>query len=148
MSDRIEKTIDLKAPLDRVWEAITDPAQFGEWFRVKLETPFVPGQEAHGPILHPGYEHIIWRAVVVSLEPKRLFSFNWRPYAIDPNVDYSGEEPTLVEFILEPKGEGTRLVIRETGFDKVPEHRRAEAFRMNDSGWTQQIQNIKSYVGG
>src|SRR4051794_9046861 len=122
MSDRIEKTVELKAPLERVWRAVTDAREFGEWFRVHLTDPFVVGQEASGNILHPGYEHIVWKARVVAMEPMRLFAFTWRPYAIDPKVDYSAEEPTQVEFRLEPCAGGTRLTIVESGFDKVPAH--------------------------
>jgi uncharacterized protein YndB with AHSA1/START domain len=85
MTDRIEKTIELKAPVARVWRALTDHREFGQWFRVRLEGPFVPGQVAHGNITHPGYEHLRWEAVVQRMEPERLFSFTWHPYAIDPN---------------------------------------------------------------
>lgn len=148
MSDRIEKSVALAASVDRVWEALTDHRQFGAWFRVALEAPFVVGQEARGQITHPGYEHVVWRATVVAIEPKRRFAFTWHPYGIDPDVDYSKEEPTLVEFILTPDGDGTRLDLIESGFDKVPAHRRAEAFRMNDGGWTAQMANIKAHVDG
>ena len=146
MSDRIEKRIELKAPISRVWRALTDYREFGEWFRVKLEGPFVPGQVARGRITHPGYEHVEWKATVKEMQPERLFSFNWRPYAVDPNVDYSNEPPTLVEFRLQEIPGGTLLVLTESGFDKVPAHRRAEAFRMNDQGWTQQMKNIERHV--
>jgi len=146
MTDRIEKTIDLKAPVDRVWRALTDADEFGEWFRVKLEEPFVAGQTARGRILHPGYEHMTWEAKVVAIEPKRRFAFTWHPYAVDQAVDYSSESPTLVEFILTPTDEGVRLVVSESGFDAVPAHRRAEALRMNDDGWAQQALNIKAHV--
>jgi uncharacterized protein YndB with AHSA1/START domain len=146
MSDRIEKTIDLAAPVERVWRAVSDHKEFGTWFKVDLEAPFAVGQEARGQITHPGYEHVTWTAKVVAIEPPRRFAFTWHPYGIDPDVDYTKEEPTLVEFLLEPAGSGTRLTIIESGFDKVPAHRRDEAFRMNDGGWTQQIQNIKAHV--
>jgi uncharacterized protein YndB with AHSA1/START domain len=147
MNDRIEKRVELKAPVSRVWRALTDHREFGEWFRVKLEGPFVPGEVSRGRITHPGYEHVTWQATVQKIEPERLFSFTWRPYAIDPNVDYSHEEPTLVEFKLAPTPGGTLLVITESGFDKVPSHRRAEAFRMNERGWTMQLENIARHVG-
>lgn len=146
MNDRIEKTIELKAPLARVWRALTDHNEFGTWFRVKLEGPFVPGQPTRGRITYPGYEHLRMEVVVRKMEPERLFSFNWHPYAIDPNVDYSGEPPTLVEFTLEKAAGGTRLRVVESGFDKIPASRRAEAFRMNDGGWSAQMQNIADYV--
>jgi len=146
MSDRIEKTIDLRAPPARVWKAISDPREFGTWFRVKIEDPFVPGRPAAGQITHPGYEHVRWRVVIQKMEPERLFSFTWHPYGIDPEVDYSKETPTLVEFRLEPIPGGTRLTVTESGFDEVPAARRAEAYRMNDGGWAQQMKNIEAHV--
>ncbi|MGO9518148.1 MAG: SRPBCC family protein [Candidatus Korobacteraceae bacterium] len=147
MNDRIEKRIELKAPISRVWRALTDHREFGEWFRVKLEGPFLPGQVSRGQITHPGYEHVKWEAVVQQMEPERLFSFTWHPYSVDPNVDYSGEAPTLVEFRLEETaGGGTLLLLTESGFDKIPSDRRLEAFRRNDGGWEQQMKNIESHV--
>ena len=101
MTDRIEKTIEIKAPVSRVWRALTDHREFGAWFRVRLDGPFVPGQVSRGQITYPGYEHYRWEAVVQKMEPERLFSFTWHPYAIDQSQDYSDEEPTLVEFTLE-----------------------------------------------
>ena len=146
MNDRIEKRIEIKAPVSRVWRALTDHREFGEWFGVKVENPFVPGQLSQGQITYPGYEHLRWQAVVQKMEPERLFSFTWHPYGIDPKVDYSKETPTLVEFRLEKSATGTLLHVIESGFDKVPAHRREEAFRMNDSGWTQQMKNIERHV--
>src|SRR6266404_1496126 len=141
MKNSIEKRVELKAPVSRVWRALTDYREFGEWFRVKLEGPFVPGQVSRGQMTYPGYEHVTWRATVQKMEPERLFSFTWHPYAIDPKVDYSAEQPTLVEFKLEPTPGGTLLLLSESGFDKIPQHRRAEAFRMNEGGWTAQMEN-------
>lgn len=146
MTDRIEKQIELKAPVARVWRAITDHQEFGEWFKVKIDGPFVPGEVSRGHITHPGYEHVQWDALVKEMEPERYFSYAWHPYAIDPEVDYSGEARTLVEFRLEPTDTGTLLMITESGFDKIPAHRRAEAFKMDDSGWTGQIKNIANHV--
>jgi uncharacterized protein YndB with AHSA1/START domain len=144
--DRIEKRIELKAPLARVWRAISDHRQFGAWFKVDIEAPFVAGQPARGRITHPGYEHVVWNVVVQSIEPERLFSFTWHPYGIDPQVDYSKEIPTLVEFRLSVIPGGTLLIVTETGFERVPAVRRAEAYRMNESGWAQQMKNIQSHV--
>jgi uncharacterized protein YndB with AHSA1/START domain len=144
--DAIEKSIELNAPVERVWRALTDYREFGEWFRVRMEGPFEVGKEARGNILHPGYEHIVWKAVVREIREPHLFSFTWYPYAVDPDVDYSGEQPTLVEFRLQPTATGTRLTVTESGFAHVPAHRRSEAFRMNDEGWAQQVKNIKAHV--
>ena len=146
MDDRIEKRIELKAPVSRVWRALTDYLEFGEWFRVKLDGPFVPGEVSRGHITWPGYEHVKWEAVVQTMEPERLFSYTWHPYSIDPKIDYSKETPTLVEFRLEEAPGGTLLVLTESGFDKVPSHRRDEAYRMNEGGWSEQMKNIERYV--
>jgi uncharacterized protein YndB with AHSA1/START domain len=146
MGDRIEKTIELKAPVSRVWKALTDHHEFGTWFRVRLDGPFVPGGVSRGNITYPGYEHLKWEAVVQKMGPERLFSFTWHPYAIDPKKDYSEETSTLVEFRLEKTAIGRLLVVTESGFDKIPSDRRQEAFRMNDGGWTEQMKNIESYV--
>jgi uncharacterized protein YndB with AHSA1/START domain len=146
MNNRIEKRIELNAPVSRVWQALTDHRQFGEWFRVKLEAPFVAGRESRGRITHPGYEHVEWHAIVKEIQPERLFSFTWHPYGIDPKIDYSKETPTLVEFRLEKTAKGTLLTLVESGFENVPAERRLEAFRMNDGGWTAQMKNIEEYV--
>jgi uncharacterized protein YndB with AHSA1/START domain len=147
MTDRIEKTIELQAPVSRVWKALTDYQEFGKWFRVRLEGPFVPGQSSRGQITYPGYEHLRWEAIVQKMEPERLFSFTWHPYAVDPKKDYSKEPPTLVEFTLEKTANGTLLRIVESGFDKLPSRRRDEAFRMNEGGWSAQLENIAQHVG-
>jgi uncharacterized protein YndB with AHSA1/START domain len=146
MADRIEKRIELKAPVARVWRALTDYREFGEWFQMKVEGPFVPGEVSRGQITYPGYEHLQWEAVVKAMEPERLFSFTWHPYALDPKLDYSAEPQTLVEFRLKKTAEGTLLVVTESGFDGIPAGRRAEAFLRNDSGWTEQMTNIERYV--
>ena len=148
MSDRIEKTIDIKAPIARVWRALTDHEEFGTWFRVRLEGPFVVGQTSRGRITYPGYEHLAWEAVVQEMDPERLFSFTWHPYAVEQDVDYSKEPPTLVEFTLEQTAGGTRLRVVESGFDKIPAGRRPEALRMNEGGWSEQVKNIARHVEG
>jgi uncharacterized protein YndB with AHSA1/START domain len=145
-TDRIEKSIELNAPVARVWRALTDYREFGEWFRVDLEGPFVVGKSNRGRITYPGYEHVTMEIVVKTMEAERLFSFEWHPYAVDPNVDYASETPTLVEFGLEESAGGTRLIVSESGFDAIPPGRRDEAFRMNSGGWTEQLKNIEAHV--
>lgn len=146
MENQIEKRVELNAPVSRVWRALTDHREFGEWFRVKLDGPFVPGQVARGRITHPGYEHVVWQATVKDMTPESVFSFTWHPYAVDPKVDYSKEQPTRVEFRLTPTPAGTLLVITESGFDHIPAHRRMEALRMNTMGWDGQAENIAKHV--
>ncbi len=149
-NDRIEKRIELRPPVSRVWRALTDYREFGEWFHVKLDGPFEPGKVSRGQITYPGCEHIQWEAVVEKMEPERLFSFRWpHPKSLDKadySGDYSGEPTTLVEFRLEKTPRGTLLVVTESGFDKLPSDRRLEAFRRNDGGWTEQMKNVENYV--
>ena len=145
-TDRIEKTLVLRAPKGRVWRAITTPEEFGTWFKAKLGGTFVVGRTTTGQITHPGYEHLTMEIQVERIEPEDFFSYRWHPYAIDPKVDYSNEPTTLVEFRLEEVPGGTMLTIVESGFDRIPAERRNEAFRMNDKGWAGQIENIRRYV--
>jgi uncharacterized protein YndB with AHSA1/START domain len=147
-TDRIEKSIELNAPVARVWRALTDHSEFSKWFRVNLESPFIPGKTTRGRITYPGYEHLVMEVVVQKMDKERLFSFHWHPYAVDPKVDYSNEPPSLVEFRLEPTPRGTRLLVTESGFDAIPIARRAEAFRMNSGGWDEQMKNIEKHVSG
>ena len=147
-TDRIEKKIVLCAPRSRVWRAITDSQEFGTWFRAALDGPFVAGERVSGRITYPGYEHLRMDVLVEKIEPERLFSFRWHPNAIEPDGDYAKEPTTLVEFRLEEVAEGTLLTIVESGFDALPAERRAEAYRGNDEGWTEQLKNIEAHVGG
>ncbi|GAA5505239.1 SRPBCC family protein [Novipirellula caenicola] len=146
MSDRIEKQIDLPAPIEKVWHALTDHVAFSQWFGVNLERPFVVGEKSFGQITYPGYEHVRMEVEVIAIHPMDRFAFLWHPYAIEPDVDYSREPPTTVEFTLEPTESGTLLKVVESGFDRIPEARRSEAYRMNEGGWTEQMKNIERYV--
>lgn len=148
MTNSIEKTVELKAPVERVWQALTDHVEFGTWFQARIDGPFVPGETSRGRITVPGFEHVRWEALVVSMERPRTFSFRWHPYAVDPEVDYSQEPTTLVEFRLEPTTAGTRLTVVESGFDALPRHRMPEALRMNTAGWEGQLRRIAAHVGG
>jgi uncharacterized protein YndB with AHSA1/START domain len=145
-TDRIEKTVVLHATRSRVWRALTKAEEFGAWFGVKLEGALTEGAAVRGKITSPGYEHLTMELVVERIEPERYFAYRWHPYAVDPKVDYSVEPTTLVEFRLDEKDADTVLTIVESGFDRIPLSRRAEAFKMNDSGWTQQTKNIERYV--
>jgi uncharacterized protein YndB with AHSA1/START domain len=147
-TDRIEKQIILDAPSSRVWRALTDVSQFNAWFGVSLTTPFAPGAEVSGKINIKNYDHVTMSIWIERMEPERFFSFRWHPYAIEPGVDYSTEPTTLVTFTLDETPEGTRLTVVESGFDQLPPARRAEAFRMNEGGWTAQVQNISRHVSG
>ena len=143
---RIEKKATLRAPRSRVWRAISTAEEFGAWFGVKLEGPFAEGATVRGKITHPGHEHLTMEMLVQRIEPERYFAYRWYPYAIDTAVDYTPEPTTLVEFRLDEADGGTVLTIVESGFDRIPLARRAEAFRMNDRGWTEQTKNIERHV--
>jgi uncharacterized protein YndB with AHSA1/START domain len=144
-TDRIEKRVELRAPLTRVWRAISNAEEFGTWFRVKLEGAFVEGKPIRGMITMPGFEHPL-EMLVERIDPERYFSYRWHPYAIGPAADYAAEPTTLVEFKLEEIDGGTALTIVESGFDRIPLARRAEAFRMNDKGWAGMVKKIEQYV--
>jgi len=145
-TDRIERTIVLRAPRAEVWRAITTAEDFGAWFGARFTGTFKPATTVSGRITTPGYDHLAFDIMIERMDDQRLFSYRWHPYAIDPSVDYSKEPTTLVEFVLEDVPDGTRLTIVESGFDRIPADRRDTAFRMNEGGWDQQIKNIERYV--
>ncbi len=145
-TDRLEKQVVLRAPRGRVWRALSDAGEFGAWFRVKLEGPFIEGSTVRGKITYPGYEHLTLEMHVERVEPERYFAYRWHPYAVDPSVDYSSEPTTLVEFRLDESDAGTVLTIVESGFDRIPVARRDKAFRMNEQGWAEQSQNVERHV--
>jgi uncharacterized protein YndB with AHSA1/START domain len=134
----------LQAPRSKVWRALTDSKQFGQWFQARVEGPFVAGQQAQGPITYPGYEHLRFEVTVEQMEPERLFSWRWQPGG-DSHPD-PDEPTTLVVFELEEVPEGTRVTVTETGFDRIPVSRRAKAYRENDAGWTGQFEALRKYV--
>jgi uncharacterized protein YndB with AHSA1/START domain len=156
-NDRIEKKVLLRAPLERVWRAVSDAGQFGAWFGVAFDGPFVAGARLTGRIvptkadeevakLQKPYEGATFEIYVDRIEAERLFSFRWHPFAIDPTFDYSKEPTTLVVFELEEAAGGTLLTITESGFDRIPLARRAQAFTSNEGGWAHQARLIEKYL--
>lgn len=144
--DRIEKVVDLAAPVERVWRALTDYEEFGAWFRVRLDNPFEVGMTSTGNITYPGHEHMKWVSTTEQMDPERLFAFSWPPSAIDPDTEYDSDAKILVEFRLEPTDQGTRLTIAESGFQQFPESKRLEALRSNTEGWAIQAKNVSDHV--
>jgi uncharacterized protein YndB with AHSA1/START domain len=144
-TDRIEKEIVLRAPRSRVWHALADAEQFGAWFGMEVEGAFAPGARVQARSL-PGHGNMTIEIAIERMDPETRMSYRWHPYAIESGVDYSSEPTTLVEFQLEEVEEGTRLAVVESGFDRIPAARRAEALRMNDAGWAEQLENIARYV--
>lgn len=166
-TDRIEKRVELRAPVARVWKAISDPREFGKWFGVTLDGEFAPGRTITGTwpgdfnegmimeaqksaglepskIKFPG-PHAVF-GIIQRIDPEKYFSFLWTPFGIDAEADPEREEKTLVEFRLEPIAAGTLLTIVESGFDKIPARRRERAFRMNSGGWAAQAENLRKHV--
>ena len=159
MTDRIEKEIVLHAPLDRVWQALTDSAQFGAWFGIQFDQPFKAGATMRGICVpttvdaevakaQKPYEGLPFDITVERIEPKRLFSFRWHPHAVERGVDYSGEPTTLIVFALQELagGKEVKLTVTESGFDRIPLARRASAFSANEAGWTMVVTLIQKYV--
>jgi uncharacterized protein YndB with AHSA1/START domain len=156
-TDHIEKSVFLKAPLARVWRALTDSREFGAWFGIAFEGPFEAGKPVSG-VLEPTkvnpaigrqqepYRGIRFDIVIETIEPQRLFSYRWHPCAIERDTDYSQEPMTLVEFVLQEVSGGVQLTVTESGFDSIPIARRAYAFRANDGGWTAAMTLIADYV--
>jgi uncharacterized protein YndB with AHSA1/START domain len=145
-TDRIEKSIQLSFPRSRVWRALATAQEFGEWFGVKLVGEFTPGAAIRGQMTNPNYTHVTFEVIVDTITPETHFSFWWRPFAIDPAVDYSAEPRTLVTFTLGEHDGGTLLTVVETGFDGIPAARRAKAFEMNEKGWGSQMVRIGKYL--
>lgn len=146
-TDRIERELLIKASPARVWRALANAEEFGNWFGVALKgKAFAAGQRVQAQITIPGYEHVVFDVVIERLEPERLLSWRWHPYAVDAAIDYSKEQRTLVVFELKQVEGGTLLSIVESGFDGVPPARRLEAFRMNSGGWDGQMKNIQKHV--
>src|SRR5690349_8633459 len=157
ITDRIEKQVLLRAPLDRVWRAISDSQEFGRWFGVHVDGPFVAGTSVTATITgttvddevaemqrpHAGAK-ATWQ--VVAVEPPRRFAYRWHPFAVEPDVDYDSEPTTLVEFTLSETPDGVQLRIVESGFDAIPEARRADAFEANSGGWAKQTELVRKYL--
>jgi len=146
-SDRIEKHFQVSAKRSRVWRAISDAGEFGTWFGMKLDRPFAPGATVFGRLSIRGYDHVTLEILVEKIEPEGYFSYRWHPYPMTPATDYKAEPTTLVEFRLEETSAGTAITITESGFDRLPASRRAEAFRMNEAGWAGQSKKLVAYVG-
>ncbi|NRR31128.1 SRPBCC family protein [Oxalobacteraceae bacterium] len=147
-TDRIERSILINASRERVWRAISNAEEFGAWFGADLSGQvFKPGERTRGPMPMDGCVHN-FEILIDRIEPQNTLSFKWHPYAVEPGVDYSSEEATLVTFTLaDAPDNAILLTVVETGFDKVPQHRRAKAFEMHQGGWEAQLRNVARHVG-
>jgi uncharacterized protein YndB with AHSA1/START domain len=156
-TDRIEKQVTLHASLPRVWRAVSDSSEFGSWFGMKFDGPFVPGMPIRGVIVPTTIDPEVAETqkpytgkpvelLIEQMEPEKLFSFRWHPYAVDGEVDYRAEPTTLVAFTFEESSTGVLLTLTESGFDSIPLERRAEAFAANEGGWEAQMKLIEGYL--
>ena len=156
-TDRIEKRILLRAPRKRVWRALSDSTEFGTWFGVKFNAPFTPGASMRGVIVtttvnaevakaQKEYEGMPFEITIEQIEPERLFSFRWHPFAVERGVDYSAEPTTLIVFTLEEVADGVMLTVTESGFNRIPLARRAKAFTANEGGWSVMVKVIEEYL--
>ena len=146
-SDRIQRKILLRTPRSQVWRVIAHAEAFGQWFGVALEGKrFVAGEWTQGQITYPGYEHLLWNVLVERVEPERVFSFRWHPYAVNPNIDYSQEPTTLVRFELQDYEDGTLLKVSESGFAHIPDVRQKEAYYMDSRGWEEQLSRLEQFL--
>ncbi|MCV7257306.1 SRPBCC family protein [Mycobacterium shimoidei] len=155
-TDRIEKQVLLRAPLDRVWRAISDSDQFGQWFGARFDGPFVAGTSVTATITpttvddevaklqepHAGTTST-WQ--IVAVEPRTKLAYRWHPCAGEPDADH--EPTTLVEFTLAETSDGVLLTIVESGFDALAEPRRSSAFEANSGGWGHQVELVRKYLG-
>ena len=146
-TDRIERSIHIQAPRTRVWRALSNAEEYGNWFGANLTgQTFAPGRQVQGPITIAGFEHVVFDAIIERIEPENLLSYRWHPYAVDKAIDYSKEQRTLVTFTLKDVNDGTLLTVVESGFDQVPPERRLTALRMNTEGWEGQLRNIQRHA--
>ena len=156
-TDRIGKKILLRAPRKRIWHALSDSTEFGTWFGMKFDGPFVPGAVVRGVIVgtkvnaevakaQKEYEGMSGEITIERIEPERLFSFRWHPFAVERGVDYSAEPTTLIVFTLEETPDGVLLTVTESGFDQIPLERRSKAFTANEQGWTMVLKLIEEYL--
>jgi uncharacterized protein YndB with AHSA1/START domain len=143
---RIDRTIEIQAPPERVWRALTNAKELSTWFQVKIEGEIAEGNEVWMESLHKGHQGIRFRVLFVELTPPTRFAWQWHPGAVDPNVDYSGEPRTTVTFTLESSGSGTRLTLAETGFNEISLARRAKVFADNNRGWTEVLVWLSNYA--
>lgn len=146
-TDRIERSTHIQAPRARVWRALSNAEEYGSWFGANLTgQTFAPGQQVRGPLTIKGFEHVVFDAIIERMEPEHLLSYRWHPYAVDPAIDYSKEQRTLVTFTLKDAAGGTLLNLVESGFDQVPPEHRLTALRMNTQGWEGRLWNILRYA--
>lgn len=143
---KIERTIEINAPLAKVWDAIIDHKKFGEWFKCKLDQPFKEGEMSTGMMTYPGVEHVKWEAKIIKIEAEKCLEFSWPPYVEDESIDLSNEPWLNCKFELKSIPDGTQLSITESGFDKLSPRIRDDARRGNEKGWEIQAGHITEYV--
>ncbi|NND82277.1 MAG: SRPBCC family protein [Gammaproteobacteria bacterium] len=147
MENKIVKSVELATPITRVWEAITDSREIGNWFMVDLEGPFAVGEITRGVITHPEAAGMVFTAVTTALEKPHRFAFHWPPdefFVIEDPAALTGT--TLVEFVLQEIGAGTRLTVTESGLEALPTDLHAKVLKNNSIGWEEQMENIRNHL--
>jgi uncharacterized protein YndB with AHSA1/START domain len=143
--DQIERETVIDAPVQRVWQLITEAEHLGRWFGdAGAEIDLRPG----GAIVLRWTDHGTTRGRVVAVEPQRRFAYRWAPFK-----DPGGEGPlegnsTLVEFTLSPEGDGTRLRVVESGFASLAtsDEQRAKNLDGNTRGWAHETDELREYA--
>lgn len=146
MPNHIESDVVIDAPIDQVWHAVANNAGISGWFGTRFDDPFVAGQTAHGTVVYPGYEGLKLEIDIEQIREPELFSFRWHSHAADPEQDYSAEPKNLVEFRLRPADGGTRVTVRESGFDAMPADRAADAYAAHTEGWPMQLGKLAEHL--
>ena len=136
--DRIERTMSVAHPPERVWAAITTAEGLGTWF----------GQKATVDLRVGGLARVTWDAGgshelrIERLEPPHVLGWTWGIYGL------ADDDPrrTYVEFTLEPEDGGTRLTVVETGFAQLPGDEHRVAYGGNAEGWQRELDELVDYL--
>ena len=143
---RIDRTIEIQAPPERVFKALTNADELSDWFQVRVEGQITAGGEVWMTSVHPDHAGQRWPVRIVELSAPRRVVWQWHPGQVDPTRDYSREPQTTVTFTLEPSGGGTRVSVSETGFDRIALERRAKVYEDNSQGWSEVLVWLQKYV--
>ena len=136
--DRIERTVEIAHPPDKVWAAITTAEGLGTWFGNEAAIDLRPG----GSAWMKWPEGFTADMRVERVEEPTVFGFTWHIFGL-PDED---PRRTYVEFTLEPAGAGTRLTVVETGFAQLSEDDHRKAYDGNAEGWSSELGELVAYL--
>ena len=143
--DRVERDTFVEAPIERVWAVITEPAHVGTWFG--SGEPAVVDLRPGGIMRLDHGQYGVFDTLIVTVEPPRRFAYRWA--SAFPGEVADETNSTLVEFSLEPEGNGTRLRVTESGFAALtiaPEREETAGFESHDGGWRDTLQAVREYA--